>query len=135
MAWIRSASAAVAVIRLVLAIAVAASLAVSACGGGACACPAGVGLRTVAVPAAQASPITSATTNSPCSILMMDSTSVQVASPSAMTCHVTVQLENGDSYGFSVQFLETRIGGDCTCNTAVAVDASAPELIDAGTGD
>jgi len=134
MAWIRSGSAAVAVVRLVLAVAVAVSLSVSACGGAPCNCPAGIGVKTVALPAAQSSPVASATTDSPCFITTMDSTSVQVGSPSAMTCHVTVQLANGDTYAFSVQFLETRIGGACTCNTAVAVDASVPEQVDAGAG-
>ena len=134
MAWIPSGRAAAAVAGFVLAIGVAASLAVPACGGGVCNCPAGIGVRTVAVPAAQSSPIVNASTDSPCFIFMMDSTSVQVGSPSAMTCHATVQLANGDTYAFSVQFLETKIGGDCTCNTAVAIDASVPELIDAGAG-
>jgi len=120
--------------RFVFVAVAAASLSVAACGGGVCNCPAGVGFKTVALPAAQSSPIAGASADPPC-FTTFDSTSVQVGDSSAGTCQVTVQLANGDSYGFSVQFLVTRLGGDCACNGAVAVDASAPEQLDAGAGD
>ena len=96
-----------------------------------CECPAGVGFRTVAIPAAQSSPIASASTDPSCAATF-DSTSVSVGHASAGTCQVTVQLANGDTYAFSVQFLVTRGRGDCGCPEAVAVDASVPEPVDAG---
>jgi hypothetical protein len=53
----------------------------------------------------------------------------------AGTCHVVVRLANGDGYAFSVEFRNRTLAGACGCDQTYAVDASPPELVDAGTSD
>lgn len=57
---------------------------------------------------------------------------VLVSAKNAGTCLVLVEVSNGDSYTFSIDF-QTR---DCACGGTVinAVDASAPQLISTGDG-
>src|SRR5512138_3883970 len=98
-----------------------------------CNCPSGGGYTTVAVPAAQSSPIAAASTNQPCTISGFSDESVSVSTYKGGGCQVLVQLADGDTYTFSVQFEQETIHGACDCGVIRVVGGTpAPTLTDAG---
>jgi hypothetical protein len=97
-----------------------------------CPCPA-AGHTVVTLPAtAPSSAIMNVSTDAPCTATDAGSDRVAVLRQSAGTCQVRVQLESGDRYDFSVQF--GAVGGGCCEGLIGPVDASVPQLVDAGAG-
>jgi hypothetical protein len=104
---------------------------VSACGS--CNCPMGGGFAQVAIPAAESSPIVSVSETRPCGASAIDDHTVVVQTNSAGGCQVLVQLANGDTYTFSVQFVAETIHGACDCGRLRLVGTDpTPTLTDAG---
>ena len=120
---------------LLLALAFASSLSVPACFlvGGSCNCPLGGGGSHVTVPAAQSSPIARVSTNAPCTASANGDDTVVVYTPTAGSCQVLVELANGDTYTFSVQFVPETVHGDCDCGVLRMVGGPpVPTITDAG---
>jgi hypothetical protein len=87
----------------------------------------------VTVPAAQSSPIADVSVTRPCGASAIDDHTVGVQTNSAGGCQVLVQLQNGDTYTFSVQFVAETIHGACDCGTLRMVGAvPVPTLTDGG---
>lgn len=126
MAWIRSGRAAVAV--------AVAAIGVPACMSPHYDCPCGLFPASVAVPSAQTTTIDSIQTDPPCTAMEGGAGSgiVEVYRQGSGSCQVRVDLGNGDTYAFSVQFRTS--GGACCGDDAFPVDASFPVLVDAGAG-
>jgi hypothetical protein len=109
----------------------------SACflAGSSCNCPNGGGVTQVPVPAAQSSPIADVSVNAPCTASAIDDVTVDVSTASAGGCQVLVQLTNGDTYTFSVQFVAETIHGACDCGVLRPTGGTpVPTLTDAGIG-
>jgi hypothetical protein len=97
-----------------------------------CNCPAGLyGMATV--PATASNAIGTVSTDAPCSASIFDSDQVIVTRNSSGTCQVRVQLANGDTYALSFQFQSVNPNG-CCANITRPIDASVPQLVDAGAG-
>ena len=115
-----------------LALAVA-SLSSSGCSlvGGSCNCPQ-LGGATVVLPAAQSSPIANITTGTACSASDYGGGQIGVTARSntPTTCGVTVELMNGDTYAFSVEFRAFDPGGCCSGVQGFAL--GQPTQIDGG---
>lgn len=108
-----------------------ASLSTSAChlAGGSCNCPA-LGSGAVVLPAARSSAVVSVMTGSSCSASDGGSGQINVSRSTPGTCGVTVELMNGDTYAFDVEFEEFDPGGCCAGVRAGPV--STPTILDGG---
>ncbi len=105
-----------------------AMLSVSACGSRVGPCPPS-GYTVVRLTPID-DPITSVSTDSPCTAAKGGGNSFEVYRQSAGTCRIVVQLESGEMYAISVEFRQFD-GGNCP-DLVSFVDASVPELLDAG---
>ena len=106
-----------------------ASLAAQGCLGP-CNCPESGGQATVTLPAAQSSPISSVTSDGPCTAKVGSPDNIIVTTNTPGTCQVRVQLMSGDGYSFSVAF--QSISSSCCGNLVGDHTVSIPEPVDAG---
>ena len=119
---------------MLFALAVAAPGAAGCIRGGTCNCPNSGGFANVTVPAAQSSPIAAASATGACTASFTAGNDVvEVLTGSAGACQVFVELANGDTYTFAVEFTQETIHGACDCSVIHTTGGTpVPTLSDAG---